>query len=305
MKILEKAVHLIKKAWKDYLWMTIGCIISALAINIFLVPYKIAPGGVTGLATVIYYVIDGKIPVGTIMLFLNIPLFILGVRFIGRKFILRTLYSTIMLSLIIDLTEGFTQNLINIYLIKFDSSFSQPDLLLYALFGGFLLGIGLGLVFRVGATTGGSDLAAKIVNYFITGVSMGKILLVIDVSIIIVAAVAFKSVKLALYAMASMYITSKLIDTILEGFNYAKGIFIISDKSEEISEAILKQIDRGVTGLNGKGMYSGTDKQVLLCVVNRSQIKAVKDTVKKIDEKAFVILTEVREVLGEGFQAYE
>lgn len=293
------------KSWKDYLWIIIGSLLTAASINIFLVPNKIAPGGVTGISTVIYYLSGGLFPVGITMLVLNIPLFIGGLRFIGGKFVFRTLFSTIFLSVAIDLTEPISRHFIQQYLLKSGEMPSSPDLLLYCIFGGFIMGAGLGLVFRSGATTGGTDLAAKIVHHFIPGFTMGQILLFIDSCVIVFAAVTFRSFILALYAILTLFIASKVIDTILEGVNFAKAVFIISDKSEDISRRILMDLDRGVTALKGTGMYTGNDKQVLLCVVHRGQLPQLKELVKKEDKKAFIILTDIREVLGEGFKTYE
>ncbi len=293
------------KGWKDYLWIIAGSIITAGAINIFLVPYKIAPGGVTGIATVVYYLSGNRFPVGVTMLVLNIPLFLFGMRFIGGRFTIRTLFSTIFLSAVIDLTQPFTDYFTQHYLTKLGSLTANPDYLLYSIFGGFFMGAGLGLVFRSGATTGGTDLAARIVNHFVPHLTMGQILLIIDSSVILFAAISFNSFLLALYAILSLYISSKVIDAILEGVNFAKAVYIISDKSEEIAKLILVELDRGVTALKGTGMYTGADKQVLYCVLQRGQLPLLKLLVKKTDPSAFVILTDIREVLGEGFKTYD
>jgi uncharacterized membrane-anchored protein YitT (DUF2179 family) len=300
MKMFDNPI----KSLKDYLWIIAGSIITAAAINIFLVPYKIAPGGVTGIATVIYYLSDHRFPVGITMLVLNIPLFIFGLRFIGGRFIVRTLFSTVFLSVVIDTTEPFTRYIVENYLNGGNSSVN-PDLVLYSIFGGFFMGAGLGLVFRSGATTGGTNLAARIVNHFVPHMTMGQLLLTIDSCVIIFAAIAFKSFLLALYAIMSLYISSKIIDAILEGFNYAKAVFIISDKSEEIAAKIMTELDRGVTALKGTGMYTGKDKNVLYCVLPRGQLPLLKTLVKSVDAHAFVILTDIREVLGEGFEPHD
>lgn len=289
------------KGWKDYLWIILGSIITAAGINIFLVPYKIAPGGVTGIATVIYYLSGERFPVGVTMLALNVPLFILGVRYIGGKFIIRTLFSTIFLSVSIDVSEPVTTYFANFYLTKAESMSATPDLLLYSIFGGFFMGLGLGFVFRSGATTGGTDLAARIVHHFIPRLTMGQLLLVIDSAVILFAAIAFNSFLLALYAILSLYLSTKVIDAILEGVDFAKAVYIISGKSEEIAQKIMTELDRGVTAIRGVGMYSGEDKIVLYCVLHRGQLHQLKELVIKIDPDAFVILTDVREVLGEGF----
>ncbi len=293
------------KEWKHYVWITLGVILTALSINIFLVPFKIAPGGVSGAATVIYYMSGGKFPVGITMLILNIPLFLLGIKYIGKRFIIKTLYATIMLSVVIDVSEPFTTRFLESYLTQFQNNANIPDLLLYSLFGGFIMGAGLGMVFRSGATTGGTDLAARIVNHFIPNLTMGQLMLIIDGGVVVFASVAFSSVLLGLYAIVTLYVSSKVVDAMLEGVNFAKVVLIISEKSEEIAQRILTDLDRGVTALHGKGLYTGNEKEVLLCVIQRGQLPALKEIAQKIDEKAFIILTDIREVLGEGFKTYE
>lgn len=293
------------KGWKDYAWIVFGSLLTGASINVFLVPYKIAPGGVSGVATVVYYLSGEKFPVGATMLALNIPLFIMGLRYIGRKFIFRTLLSTVLLSVFIDVLEPYTRYFVEHYLVILEKSPSVPDILLYSIFGGFLMGLGLGLVFKYGATTGGTDLAARIINHFIPNLTMGQLILLVDTSVIIFAAVSFGSFHLGMYAIVSLYISIKVIDAILEGVNFAKAVLIISDKSDEISKRILCDLDRGVTALNGKGMYTGHDKQVLLCVLHRGQLQVLKGIVWEVDKEAFIILTDIREVLGEGFKTYD
>ena len=288
--------------WKDYLCIIIGAFTAAAGINIFIVPYKIAPGGVSGIAMVIYYLSGERFPVGVTMLVFNIPLFILGYRFIGKKFILKTFFGTILLSTVIDTTKSIGIYLVDRFLLNPQAEGYNPDILLYSMFGGFLLGVGLGLVLWSGATTGGTDLAARIVNQFVPSLTMGQTLLLIDFGVILFAAVTFQSFQLALYAIVALYISSKVIDVILEGVGFAKALFIISDMPEAIAPRIMKELDRGVTALKGIGMYTGIEKQVLLCVVHRGQLIRLKTIVHEIDEKAFIILTDIREVLGEGFK---
>lgn len=275
--------------WRDYLLITFGSFITAVSINMFLSPNKIAPGGVSGIAIVLFYLF--KFPVGTTMLVLNVPLFILGIRHLGGAFGVKTLYSTVVLSAIIDLTTFFPV--------------LTRDPLLASLYGGIIMGTGLGLVFRAGATTGGTDLAAKIIHRFLPFFTLGQLLLVVDFSVIVFAAIVFKNYDLALYATATLFVGSRVIDGILEGVNFAKAVFIISSRSKYIAERIMKELDRGVTGLDGTGMYTGQDKIVLMCIVRRNEIPALKSIVKEIDKNAFIMLTEAREVLGEGFKAYD
>ncbi|NLP15046.1 MAG: YitT family protein [Clostridium sp.] len=293
------------KDWKDYVVITFGSMMTAMSINAFLVPYRVAAGGVSGIATVIYYLTGGKLPVGALMLILNIPLFILGIRFIGKQFILRTLYATILLSVLIDITQPLTEEFVKEFFMGFEEQPYTQDILLYSIFGGFLMGIGLGLVFRSRATTGGTDLAARIVNHFAPSFTIGQILLFIDIGVILLAAVSFHSFRLALYSIVALYISSKVIDALLEGVKFAKALFIISESPKEIASRILKDLDRGVTSLKGKGMFTEKDKEVLFCVVHRGQIPQIKKIVKEEDEKAFIVLSDIREVFGEGFKTYE
>lgn len=297
MSKLNKAINFLK----IYLLITFGAAITALAINIFLVPYKIAPGGLSGLATVIFYLSGGRLPVGTMMLIINIPLFLMGYKFIGRHFFIRTLYGTIILSVIIDLTENFMAELAKKLLINEAGVASSPDILLYSIIGGFISGIGLGIVLKMEATTGGTELAAKLLNKPIKNLTIGQILLTIDALIIIFAIIAFKSVLIGLYSLVSLFITTKVIDAMVEGVDYSRAVLIISEQQEKIAQRIISEMDRGVTELKGRGVYSGKDKNVLLCVLSRNEIQHLKEIVHELDSKAFMILADVREVLGEGF----
>jgi uncharacterized membrane-anchored protein YitT (DUF2179 family) len=278
-----------KEDLKAYAEITLGCIITAMSLNLFLVPYNIAPGGVSGLAIVIHYFLN--FPVGATMLALNIPLFILGIKQLGGRFGIRTLFGTAALSVLVDFTSW----------MKFDTN----DLLLSSIFGGILMGIGLGLVFRAGATTGGTDLAARIIHSFAQYFTVGQLMFFADACVVLLAAFSFRSYELGLYAIVTIFISAKIVDAIVEGFDVTKGAFIISEHSEEISNKILDELSRGVTALKGTGMYTKQDKDVLLVVVERTEVIRLKELVKGIDDKAFVILTDIREVLGEGFKNKE
>lgn len=291
----------IKKSWKSYLLITLGCLLVAASMNVFLIPFKLAPGGVSGLSTVLYYLLNGKIPVGTIMIALNIPLFLLGYKTKGRLFFIRSMYGSIMLSILIDLTAPFFQWLISDYFIYFDSSMAQPDLLLYSILGGGIMGFGLAIVLKEEATTGGSDLLASVFSKRFPKFSVGQYLLFMDLCVVLFATIAFRSVKLGLYAALCLYISSKTIDAYLEGLNFSKALYIISDKPEIISKRLMEEVGRGVTGLKGVGMYSRLEKMVLLSVVSREEIPIVKQIVKECDHTAFILLVDIREVLGEGF----
>ena len=286
----------------DYLKLLIGCFVMVAAYSLFLVPYKIAPGGVTGLATVIYYMTGNKVPIGITTLIINIPLFVFGFNRIGKGFFARSLFGMVSFSFLIDITDGFFQEISKKYLATNIFSGNTDDILLYSIFGGVLMGVGLGLIIKTGATTGGTDLGAYLLKSVISWLPMGQLLMLIDATVIVIAAYFFKSFKLGLYALITMFVAAKTIDAIIEGADINKGIYIISEKSREIADVILKDLDRGVTGLYSKGMYSNVDKTVLFCIVKRNEVPFIKKMVKEVDQKAFVILHDVGEVYGEGFK---
>lgn len=277
------------KDWKSYFTVLSGAVIVSLGVNLFLVPNKIAAGGVTGLATVIYYL--SGMPVGMVMLLLNIPLFLLGIRILGRSFGVKTLFATIALSLAIDLLSPFLNAL-------------TDDLLLASIFGGLFVGFGLGLVLKQDASTGGTDLGAKVLHKLIPYISVGQFLLIIDALVVITAALVFHNYELGLYATITLFITSRVIDTVIVGVNYTKAVHIISDKSEEISRKMVLEMNHGMTSLKGKGMYTGNEKNVLLCIIRRRELPHFKAVVSQIDKNAFIFVTDVREVLGEGFSSH-
>ncbi len=286
-----------------YVAIAFGTAVVAIAIDIFMVPNKIVPGGLSGLATVIYYLSGKRIPVGVSMLIMNVPLFFAGMRFIGKGFIFRTLFATIWLSAVIDLFQPIAEIIVQ-KLRESSKGNIVGDLMLYSVIGGFVMGLGLGIIFKYGATTGGSDLAARIANHFFPATTIGQVLFIVDAAVVVVASVAFGSFTLGLYAIIALYVTSKTIDALLEGISFAKAVLVISDKSGVIASRIMEEIGRGVTALKGIGMYTGNEKNVLLCVLHRAQVPTLKDITRQTDENAFVILVDIREVLGEGFGKY-
>ncbi|HBG00463.1 MAG TPA: hypothetical protein DDW87_02655 [Firmicutes bacterium] len=275
---------MVKKVVFGYGGVLVGVIIAALGVSYFLVPAKIAAGGVSGLATVAYYLT--RLPVGVTMLLLNIPLFLLSWRIIGPVFGAKTLFGTIAMSVFVDLFNQFAVPL-------------TTDLLLAAIYGGVLSGIGLGIAFRSGGSTGGTDMAAQLVARFFP-TSVGQALLIVDGFVIILAGIAF-GLELAMYALIAVFIATKTVDVVQEGQSYAKACLIISDDPEPIGERIMERLERGVTMLDGRGMYTKYEKQILLAIVSRMEIATVKAIVAELDQKAFVIIYDGHEVLGEGF----
>jgi uncharacterized membrane-anchored protein YitT (DUF2179 family) len=284
----------------NYVGIAFGAAVAAVGINIFLFPYKIAPGGIAGLATVLYYVFNSFIPLGILILLLNLPLFIWGIIKLKWKFMIRTLYATVIMSVVIDLTASFLGNVGSNYLMP-----GETDLILFAFFGGLIIGIGLGIIFRLHATTGGTDLIAELVRRSGVNLTMGQALMIFDAMIVILAGVYFQSFMLALYAMIAVLVTSKVVDSMLEGFNFSKGLFIISSKHTEISARIMHDLGRGLTGFQGTGKYTGDAKEILFCVARAKFIPDIKTIVKEIDPDAFIVVTNVHEVLGEGFRGFD
>jgi len=277
---------MILKVLAEIAGVTLGALLTALGLDIFLIPAKIAAGGVSGMATILHYLIH--VPVGLTMLALNIPLFIMGVYRLGLKFGFRSLYGTIILSFLVDTLAPFMP-------------VPTQDLLLSSVFGGVLVGLGLGIVFKFRGTTGGTDLAALVLRTY-TGANVGQLLFVVDGLVVIAAGFFFNSWELAMYALITIFITSWLIDLVQEGISYFKAFFIISSEPGRIAGAVLRELNRGATILQAQGAFSGKERNVLFVVVNRSEVTRLKDLVREIDSRAFMILTDVHEVLGEGFK---
>jgi len=259
-------------------------LIYGLGINYFIVANHLAEGGFTGIALILHYKFGW--PVGTIILIANIPLLLISWKLWGWNFISKTILGVAATSFAIDLTASF--------------QLKMGDLLLAALYGGVFTGTGLGIVLRYGGTTGGADIIGRLVNHFY-GIRMGKFFLFFDFIVLSTVAIFF-GLEITLYSLVTIFVFSKVVDFAIEGIDAARQALIISDHSKEIAKAIDKELDRGYTFLKGKGGFTDNDKEVLLCVVGKWQIFRLKKLVKKIDPKAFVIVSDVYETLGEGFK---
>ena len=269
--------------------ITAGCAIYALAFNWFFQPNKISMGGFTGIAQIVNRFLP-MLPVGITVFVLNVPLFYLGARKLGIKFVFSSLYAVAVSSLILDaMAMAYT--------------FRPMDSMLACIYGGVLLGASSGLLLTVGATTGGTELAARLLKYKFRGLSIGRLCLTLDVTVIILYAMTFHNINYTLYGIVSMYISSLAIDAVVYGSINAKMAYIISSSGEEMTKRLL-ELDLGITILKGRGGFSGKEKQVVLCAFKRSQIAAIKSAVTDVDPKAFVIVCEAHEVLGEGFGEY-
>lgn len=270
-----------------YIGITVAVALMAISINLFLQPNSFAPGGVSGISIILNQATNGFIPVWLANLALNIPIFISGIIILGRTFGTKSLYGILSLSFFIWFIPSVR---------------TTDDLLLAAVFGGVIMGLGVGIVFKSGGTTGGSDTLGLLLNKRFPGIGISKFMLIIDSIVVVGSGVVTKNLETPLYSMIVLYVSSRVIDLVLNGLGYAKAVHIISDEPEKIGKSILANLNRGVTVLKGKGFYTGKDKEVLLCIIGRSQVVKLKDLVNDIDKRAFVMVTDATEVLGEGFK---
>ena len=275
--------------WIDAILMVVGTGLMALAIQCIYDPVGLVTGGFTGVAIIAKYVTKGAVPLWLTNLVLNVPLFLLAALIKGKKFVARTAVATVLLSAWL-------------YVIPL-WNLAEGDYVLSAIFGGVICGVGMGMVLLARATTGGTDMLAALIQHKLRHYTIMQIICVIDGIIVAVGIYSF-GVKAALYAIVAIYVTSKVSDTLMEGMKYSKAVFIVSDRYKEISDAIMTQMDRGVTGLDAVGMYSGDEKCMLYCVVSKKEIVVLKEIILKIDNNAFVIVTDARDVVGEGFLEY-
>ncbi|MGE5559324.1 MAG: YitT family protein [Bacillota bacterium] len=271
---------------KSYTGILAGINLVAVGLVWFLIPNKIAAGGVSGLSIILFY--TAGLPVGAGMMLINLPLFLVYTLVFGKKTGLKTIFGFGTLSLLIIIWTNYLRRPLT------------TDLLLASLYGGMVIGLGMGIVFYFQGTTGGTDLAARILHKY-TRFRLGPSLMMMDVLIIIAAGVVFRQIDLSLFAMLTVFITAKAVDFTLEGLMVVKAVMIISDQYEAISRAILHELGRGVTGLYGQGKYSGAERQILYCVISRGEEMKLREIVRRTDPKAFMIISHAYEVLGEGF----
>ena len=287
------SVYSRKSSFMNYIYLIVGTIFIAIAVNLVYEPMGMVTGGVTGIGIVIKYftegLIEGGIPVWLTNVVLNIPLFLAGYLIKGVKFIKQSLLGSISLTLALYIIP-----VINIV---------DNEFFLASVFGGVITGIGMGMVISASGSTGGTDLLGLIIHHFLPHQNVPMIIGVIDGIIVLAGAIVF-GVRTTLYAVVALYITAKFSDNILEGLKFAKAAYIISDYYEEIADIIMKELDRGVTGIYAEGMYTKSDKKMLYCVVTKKEITKLIQLVSQIDTKAFVIVSDAREVMGEGFIEY-
>ena len=270
--------------------ITLGAVIYALAFDWFVAPNQIAMGGVTGLAQIVNALVP-VLPVGVLSILVNVPLFLAGWRLLGGRLLVSSLYAMAVSSLAIDV-------------IAWMHTFPPMDPILATLYGGAGMGVGLGLVFSQGATTGGTDIIGKLLKLKFPWLPIGKLVMIPDMVVVILAAVVFGTVNAALYGLIQMYLLSKVMDMILYGWDTSRVAYIITDRWEETVQGLL-DMNRGVTLLQGKGAYTGAEKQVLLVAFRQREIVPIKRMLREIDPKAFFIVCDAHEILGEGFGDFQ
>ena len=271
----------------DFLFWAVGCFIYASAVTVLLDPNKISPGGFTGISTVVNSVFG--IPAGTVLLFLNIPLFIIQYKVFGGGFIVKTATATVLLSFFLDLTE----KLLPKYTL---------DGILASVFGGILSGLGLSLVMLRGATTGGADVIAKLINKKYRHFPVGRAIMFFDFAVILLTAFVYKNVESAMYSVITIYASSKVIDTMLYGGNRGKIVYIITSLEHEVSASIFAALRRGVTKISVTGGFTGEKRYMLMCAVRIHEVAAVLRAVNSSDPNSFTVIAEAGEIIGEGFK---
>lgn len=275
-----------KKSVINIIKIAIGAIIMAVGINLFLVPNQLSSGGFSGIGTIIYYIF--KIPVGTTILILNVPLFLIAYFKIGKKFFAKAIIGTILLSYFLNLFQNFKP--------------ITNDRFLAFLYGSIIEGIGTAIVLKANGSTGGTELLTNIIRTYKPKTKTGTLLTIFDTIIVAINTIFFKDIEVGLYSALVIYIMGKIIDIFFEGIDFAKMLIVISPKWEEISKKINKELRRGTTILYGKGMYRKQDKNILLCIMSRAEAREARVIIEKIDPSAFIVITNAREVYGEGFK---
>lgn len=276
---------------RDYLWITLGSVLYSISFDWFYVPNQIGFGGLTALGMILNY-FSPAIPIGTVVLVLNIPLFILGWKFLGGHTLVSSLFAMTATSVLVDLIAAMY-------------TFPTMDPMLASIFGGVTLGISLGMIFSKGATTGGTDLTARLLKIPFAWLPVGKLLMAVDLLMLLAVSIAFRSMNSAMYGMISLYISTVVMDGVLYGLDRSKVAYIVTSKPQDIAAEIDQQMDRGATFLHGEGSFSREKKLVLMCAFKQKQIVPLKALVNQLDPEAFLIVCDAHEVLGQGFRRYQ
>ncbi|MDA3844648.1 MAG: YitT family protein [Candidatus Kapabacteria bacterium] len=296
----------------EYIFIGLGSAVMALGIGVFLVDAQVVPGGVSGLSMAIYYLSGETLPVGLLIWVLNVPLYIWGVKVLGKRFGVRTFYAFSINSFFIDFFRGDIPgfNFIRLQELETITNLQQNDFFFLVLLGAILMGVGLGIIFKYKGTTAGSDIVAAIMQKKY-GMKPGQAIMYIDFFVILAAGLIIglkglspdkPALLLTLYALFLLFLSSRIIDVIIDGFDYARGVFIISEKNKEISQTIIENLSRGATTFMSHGLYKNIEREVIMTVVTLKELAKLTELIKEIDPDAFVIVNNVHEVLGRGFK---
>lgn len=281
------------KSWfRSWIFIFLGTFVMSVGFVLFISPYKMAPGGVYGIAIILHHLF--QFPIGISGLLMDIPLTIIAIKILGPRFGIKTVAGFVLLSVWISLLE---------YTWGYDP-LVEGDALLSAIFGGVLVGLGLGLVFRSKASSGGSDIIAMIIAKY-TKLPIGQLLIFVDASIVLLGLLAFDDWKIPLYSWIVIFICGKMIDVVLQGLSYDKTLFIISDNHELIRDKIINDLQRGGTFIQAKGMYNGNEKQMIFTVVSRREMAMLQDFIHQHDPSAFMTVIDANEIIGNGFKTFE
>ncbi len=286
---------MLKKTVKSFLLITLGCVLYSVGFVLFISPNHLAPGGVTGISVILSKFIP--LGEGTLILLMNIPLLIIGLWKFGKSFLVQTVYATVVSALMME-GVSYVVSVAPVNLIP------TTDLLLAGIVGGVVVGCGMGLIFRCGGTTGGTDIIVKLVRLRYPHIRTGKMFIIFDAMVVAASAIAFRNVEIALYAALTLVSTSLSIDYVLYGTDGARLVYIITDKHDEISKKLLA-LDVGVTVMKGIGAYTGNDKDVLMAAVRKQAFPKVRQTVSEIDEESFMIVSSASEIFGKRFKRHD
>lgn len=275
-----------KLIMKEVILTILGAMIMAIGVSLFLLPNQLSTGGFSGIATITYYLFH--IPMGAVILLANIPVFLIALKKIGKRFFLKSILGTVTLSVFIDMLDKLPP--------------ITNDKFLASIYGGIIVGIGTAIILKAHSSTGGSDLVSNIIKAYKRNVKIGTWIVYIDTVIVTLNVIVFKNIEIGLYSAIAIYLMGKIVDVIFEGIDFTKLMIIVSKNSEEISKIIEEKIDRGVTGLYGKGMYTNEDRLVLICATSRKDVGKIKEIAQYIDNNCFIIITNAREVFGNGFK---
>lgn len=275
-----------RKFLKNTFSIIFGCILMAAGTSFFLLPNKLSAGGFAGISTIVYYLF--KIPLGTFMLAINVPVFILTYYKLGKRFAINSIIGATLYSVFVDVFDKLPA--------------VTDDRLLACIYGGILTGVGTGILLNVKSSTGGTELVTNIIRSYNAKYTTSKLIIIIDTVIVILNVIFFGEIEIGLYSAIAIIIMGKVIDILVEGTNFSKLLFIISEKNDKIAKEIGTNVKRGSTGIYGKGMFKDNSKIVLMCAIGRGDLPKVKQIVKKIDKDAFIIISNAREVLGMGFR---